>query len=407
MNETPASTEATTPRASSVKLFTPITLRGLTLPNRIVVSPMCQYCGEDGVPTDWHLMHLGQYLVAGLGLVITEAAAVEPRGRIGPTCVGLYSDEAAEGFARIVGFGRRWGNAKLGVQLNHAGRKASCRPPWEGRNPLAPNEDDGWPTLGPSALPFDEGWQTPKEMDHGDLDTVRDAFAQAARRADAAGLDMIEIHGAHGYLLSSFLSPSTNTRTDDYGGSLENRMRFPLEVFAAVRAAWPEAKPIGFRISATEWVEGGWGIADSVVFARELKAMGCDYVTASSGGFTPMVAVYEDRHRKNRMAIPVGPGYQVPLAAEIRAKAGIATMAVGMIRDAELAESVVAEGKADMVALARGLLYEPHWAWRAAEELGAEAAYPRQYERAKPSTWPEAFAERRASEGGSSSSGIA
>ncbi len=398
MNETPAATDATNPPAFASKLFTPITLRGLTLPNRIVVSPMCQYCGEDGVPTDWHLMHLGQYLVAGLGLVITEAAAVEARGRIGPTCVGLYSDGAAEGFARIVGFGRRWGNAKLGVQLNHAGRKAACQEPWNGRRPIPLDAPDGWASIGPSATPFDEGWQAPKAMDRADMETVCDAFVQAARRADAAGVDLIEIHGAHGYLLSSFLSPSTNTRDDDYGGSLENRMRFPLEVFAAVRAAWPEAKPIGFRISATEWVEGGWGLEDSVVVARELKAMGCDYVTASSGGVTPAVAVYEDPHRKNRIAIPVAPGYQVPLAAEIRAKAGIATMAVGMIRDARLAESVVADGKADMVALARGLLYEPHWAWRAAEELGVDAAYPCQYERSKPSAWPEAFAEREAAE---------
>ncbi len=366
-------------------LFSPITLRALTLANRVVVAPMCQYSADDGRADDWHLMHLGSLAVSGAGLVITEATGVEARGRITPGCLGLYTDAQEEALGRVLEFCRRHGEARIGVQLAHAGRKAAAQLPWDGGGPLGA-EEGAWPTVAPSAVPFAEGWSEPAAMDLADMAEIKQAFVASAHRAARLEADLIEVHAAHGYLLSSFLSPLANHRDDDFGGSLENRMRYPLEVIAAVREAWPADRPLGVRFSATDWEEPGWTLEDSVVFARALKALGCDYAHLSSGGNSPSRP-------------PVGPGepgYQVPFAEAVKREVGIATIAVGMIRDPRLAEACVAEGRTDMVALARGMLYDPRWAWHAAEELGAEAPYPRQYLRSHPARWPKAFPERRA-----------
>jgi 2,4-dienoyl-CoA reductase-like NADH-dependent reductase (Old Yellow Enzyme family) len=368
-------------------LFTPIALRDLTLPNRVVVSPMCQYSATDGSVGDWHLMHLGHLAISGNALVIVEATGVEPRGRISHGCSGLWSDENEAAFARVLAFCREHGSAKMGIQLAHAGRKASAQLPWAGRRWLGPDENP-WETVSSSTLPAGEGWPAPTPLDEAGLEPMRDAFVAAARRADRIGFDLIELHMAHGYLMHQFLSPIANRRDDAYGGSRENRMRFPLSVFDAVRAAWPAEKPLGVRISSIDWVGGGWAIEDSVAFAALLKERGCDYICASSGGVS----------EKQKLAL--GPGYQVPFAREIRAKTGMTTMAVGMILDPPYAESVVANGEADMVALARGMLYNPRWAWHAAHALGddAEPAYPPQYERSRPSKWAEAFVPPKAAE---------
>ncbi len=353
----------------SSKLFSPLTMRGMTIDNRTIVSPMCEYSAVDGNAQDWHLMHLGQFATGGFGLVITEAAAVEPRGRITPQCLGIWSDDNEEALGRVMQFCRQFGQAKMGIQLAHAGRKASTHRPWEGRKPLAADEG-AWETISSSANPQDEGWHTPKAMDRTDMDTVRDAFVSATERSARLGFDMIEVHSAHGYLMHEFLSPIANTRNDDYGGPLENRMRFPLEVFAAMRDVWPEAKPMGVRLSATDWEENGWTPDDSVVYAQRLKTLGCDYICASSGGIS------------GNTRLELGEGYQVEFAEKIRREAEIPTMAVGMIYDPHHAESVVANGQADMVALARGLLFDPHWAVRAAAALDVETSSPPQYERA-------------------------
>ncbi|MBM3223747.1 MAG: NADH:flavin oxidoreductase/NADH oxidase [Candidatus Tectomicrobia bacterium] len=350
-------------------LFTPLTMRDLTLENRIVVSPMCQYSAQDGTAQDWHLMHLGQYAVSGVGLVIAEAAAVEPRGRITPQCLGLYSNANEAALKRILDFCRTHGAAKMGIQLAHAGRKASTHRPWEGRKPLAPSEG-AWQTVSSSAVPHDAGWHQPVALDTSEMQRVKGAFVSAVERAVRAGFEVIELHSAHGYLLHQFLSPLANQRTDAYGGSLENRLRFPLEVFAAMRAAWPAQFPMGVRVSTTDWVEGGWSPEDAVVYARELKRLGCDYITASSGGIS------EQQH------IQLGQGYQVAFAAKIRKEAGLPSMAVGMIFDPHHAEHLVADGAADMVALGRGLLFDTHWAWTAAAALGSTVTPPPQYERA-------------------------
>jgi len=350
-------------------LFSSFTLRSLTLANRVVVSPMCEYSAVDGSAQDWHLMHLGQFATSGIGLVITEATAVEARGRITHHDLGLYSDDNEAALARVIGFCRGHGQARLGIQLAHAGRKASAHRPWQGRHPLAPHEG-AWETISAAANPHAEGWPAPRRMDRADLDAVKQAFVDATRRAERIGVDLLEVHGAHGYLLHEFLSPLANTRDDEYGGSLDNRMRYPLEVFAAVREAWPGHKPMGMRISASDWAEGGWTVEDSVALAKRLRTLGCDYVCASSGGIT------------EAQRIELGEGYQVRFAERIRAQAGIPTMAVGMIYDPHHAEALVRDGKADLVALARGLLFDPHWALRAAAVLGAEIASPPQYERA-------------------------
>ncbi len=353
----------------SSKLFSPFTMRGMTIDNCTVVSPMCEYSAIDGNAQDWHLMHLGQFATGGFGLVITEAAAVEPRGRITPQDLGLWCDENEEALGRVMRFCKEFGQAKMGIQLAHAGRKASCNRPWEGRDVLQADQNP-WQTISSAANPHDVGWHTPKMMDRGDMDAVKAAFVAATERSDRLGFDMIEVHSAHGYLFHEFLSPIANTRNDEYGGPIDNRMRFPLEVFAAMREVWPESKPMGLRLSTTDWVDNGWSPEESVIYAEKLKALGCDYICASSGGVS------------EQQRIELGEGYQVKFAEKIRKEADIPTMAVGMIYDPHHAESVVANGQADMVALARGLLFDPHWAVRAAAALGVEANSPPQYERA-------------------------
>ncbi|HMN78767.1 MAG TPA: NADH:flavin oxidoreductase/NADH oxidase [Burkholderiaceae bacterium] len=352
-------------------LFSPLRLRGLELPNRIVVSPMAQYSADGGVATDWHLMHMGNLSVSGAGLFITEATSIEADARVSPHCLGLWSDVHEEALARVIGFCRRHGGARLGIQLMHSGRKGSVGAPWQGQKEVAA-ADGGWQTCSPSEVPF-AGRSAPRPLSRDDLAAVRQRYVDAALRADRIGFDLLEIHNAHGYLLHSFLSPLSNHRTDEYGGTLENRMRFPLEVFRALRDVWPERKPIGVRISATDWTPDGWTLDESVQFAAALRELGCDYITASSGGSS------------SDQQIPVGPGYQLPFAERIRREAGIPTMGVGLITQPEQAERALAEGKADLLALGRAMMYQPRWAWHAAEKLGADAYFPPQYARSHPS----------------------
>lgn len=353
------------------KLFTPIDLRGMRLENRIVVSPMCQYSAENGSAGDWHLMHLGSLSVCGAGMMMVEMTNVEARGRISPFCLGLYDDDNERALARVVAFCRRWSDIRIGVQLAHAGRKASTLPPWQERAPVAPDAG-GWQTVSASSIAASDRAPPPVALSAGEIAALVDAFAAAARRARRIGFDAIELHGAHGYLLHQFLSPVSNRREDAWGGSLENRMRFPLEVFDAVRGEWPDDRPLGVRISARDYLAGGWSLEDSIAFAHALAARGCDWIDVSSGG----IAAGE--------RIATGPGYQVPFAERIRRDTGLVTMAVGMITEARQAEAIVAGGQADLVALARGMLYDPRWPWHAAAELGAEVAYPNQYLRCKP-----------------------
>jgi len=365
------------------KLFSPLKLRDLELDNRVVVAPMCQYSADEGRLTDWHLMHLGGYAASGAGLLFIEATGVEAIGRITPGCPGLHNDEQETSFARVIDACRKYGSAKIGLQLAHAGRKASADLPWQGGAPLT-DRQGAWQTIGPSATPFAAGWHTPTAMQQADMDRVRAAFVQATERAGRLGIDVLELHMAHGYLLSQFLSPIANQRDDEFGGSIENRMRFPLEIFTAVRAAWPDDKPLGVRISATDYDDPGWTLDDSVIFATRLKALGCDFVDCSSGG----------NSAARPPAANLGQGYQVPFAARIKTDVGITTMAVGMIRDPHYAEELVTTGQADLVAIARGFLYEPGWARRAAEELGGAVTYPDQYLRAMPENWSRAFPDR-------------
>lgn len=352
-------------------LFSPFRMRDVTLPNRVVVSPMGMHSAVDGIAGDWHLMHLGQFAVSGPGLVMTEAVAVEPEGRVSRGCLGIWSDSQIDAYRRILSFCREYGKAKVGIQLNHSGRKGSVSKSWEGQKPVSP-ENGGWHLVGPSPEAY-PGRPAPIEADDAKLASLRESFANAARRAHLAGFDVIEIHAAHGYLLHNFLSPIVNKRSDQYGGSLANRMRFPLAVFTAVRQAFPTEKPVGVRVSATDWIENGWSEDDTLAFCRELKLRGCDYICASSGGTAP------------DQKIPVGPGYQVPFAARIRREAKIATIAIGLINKPHQAEAVLNDGHADLIALARAMLYDPRWTWHAAEELGCEAFFPPQYDRAHPS----------------------
>ena len=357
------------------QLFSPITIGGLTLANRIAVSPMCQYSAVDGSASDWHLQHLGSLSLSGAGVVIAEATAVEPQGRITPACLGLYSDANEAALERVLGACRRWGNTRLGVQLAHAGRKASVQVPWQGGKPLTAAEG-AWQRVGASPIPFDKDWPAPEALDAQGLGRIRDAFAAAAQRADRLGFDLVELHGAHGYLLHSFLSPVANQRSDAYGGNLDNRMRFPLEVAAAVRAAWPRSKALGMRITGSDWLEGGLTSADAAEFAAALKNIGLDYVCVSSGGISPQARV------------AVGPGYQVPFAETVKRSGNSSVQAVGMIADPHQAEAIIAEGRADWVALARAFLDDPRWCWHAADALGAEVACPPQYRRSRPDLWP-------------------
>jgi 2,4-dienoyl-CoA reductase-like NADH-dependent reductase (Old Yellow Enzyme family) len=350
-------------------LFAPLTLRGRTFPHRVWVSPMCQYSSTEGLVNDWHLVHLGSLATGGAALVLSEATAVTPEGRISPEDVGLWSDRHAESWAPVVDFVHRQGTA-FGIQLAHAGRKASTYAPWRGHDSV-PADDGGWTTVAPSAAAFGR-YAVPRAMSADDLTATRDAFAAAARRAAALGVDVVEIHAAHGYLLHQFLSPLSNLRDDGYGGDLQGRMRFPLEVIEAVRAAWPQDRPLLLRISATDWVDGGWDVESTLVLAREAAARGVDLVDVSSGGLDPS------------QQIALGPGYQVSFAARVRAEAGVPTGAVGLITEAHQAEEIVAEGSADVVFLARALLREPRWPLLAAHELGAEITWPDQYLRARP-----------------------
>lgn len=356
-------------------LFSSIRLADLELANRVVVSPMCQYSANDGVASDWHITHLGMLVNSGAGLVVAEMTDVERHGRISHGCLGLYSDACEAALERVVAHCHRIGTAKIGVQLAHAGRKGSARMPWEGRGEgtAAP---DPWQTIAPSAIAFGAGWATPRAMTHEDIERVREAFAAAARRAVRIGFDAIEMHMAHGYLLHSFVSPLSNRRNDEYGGTLEGRMRFPLEVAGAVRAAVPRGTPVGARITGTDWVDGGLAGDDAVVFAKALKAAGLDYVDVSSGAITA-----------EAQRAPT-PGFNVPFAEKVKRGAQIATRTVGLIATPKQAEAIIAEGRADMVALGRAFLNNPHWGWHAALALGAEVARPKQYLRAAPKVWP-------------------
>ena len=350
-------------------LFTPFTIKDITLRNRIGVSPMCEYCYTDGFSNDWQLVHLGARAAGGAGLVIAEATAVEARGRITPYDVGIWSDEHIEPLARVTKFIQSQG-AVPGIQIAHAGRKASAARPWDGGKALAITDPMAWPVVGPSPIAYNEGYQVPRPLTIPEIHEIEQAFARAAERALQAGFEWLEIHAAHGYLLHEFYSPLSNQRSDEYGGSLENRIRFAVETVQAVRKVWPERLPLTVRISGTDWVEGGWDVPQSVELAKAFKAEGVDLVDCSSASNLPHVK------------IPVGPGYQVPIAEAVRKEAGIATAAVGLITEAKQADEIIRSGKADLVLLARELLRNPTWPIRAAQELGQPLPVPSQYLRA-------------------------
>lgn len=354
-------------------LFQPVSLDGLTLENRIVIAPMCQYSADEGAATDWHLIHLGNLALSGAGLLIVEATAVEPEGRISPADLGLWSDRTEEALGRVLRAVRKWSPIPVAIQLAHAGRKASTRAPWEGGKQIAAG-DGGWRTVAPSALPFAATDDAPMALDRAGLQRVKEAFAASAVRAHRLGFCAVELHAAHGYLLHEFLSPLSNRRDDSYGGSLENRMRFPLEVFEAIRAAVPAGIPVGIRVSATDWAEGGWDLDQTAALAHKLEERGAAYIHVSSGGLT------------SAQKIAAGPGYQVPFAERLKRETKLPVIAVGLITEARQAEEIVASGKADLVALARGVLYDPRWPWHAAAELGAQAHAPNQYLRSQPPT---------------------
>lgn len=351
-------------------LFDPLTLRSVTLRNRIGMPPMCQYSAQDGLAADWHMVHYGSRAAGGAGLVIVEATAVEPRGRISPNDLGIWSDEHAERLARIVRFVREQG-AVPAIQLGHAGRKAGTARPWDGGKPLS-DEQGGWEIVGPSAIPFDEGFRTPSALSEEGIAAIQQAFVLATRRAAEAGFEMVELHGAHGYLVHSFHSPLSNRRVDRYGGSFENRVRFTLETVTAMRRVWPDQRPMAVRISCTDWAEGGWTAEESVELARRLKGLGVDLMDCSSGGGTPLAKV------------PAGAGYQVPLAEAVRRGAGIATAAVGLITQAMQADEIVRNQRSDVVLVGRELLRNPYWPMHAARTLRqvGHAATPKQYLRA-------------------------
>lgn len=352
-------------------LFAPFTLRSVVLPNRIVVSPMCQYSAERGAASSWHLIHLGSLALSGAGMLCIEATAVEPDGRITPACLGLWDQRTEAALQPVLAAIRRYSKVTVTMQLAHAGRKASSDVPWQGGQ-LIPVSAGGWLPHAPSALPYKAGEAAPLALDPAGLARVRRAFVNAATRAAHLGMDAIELHAAHGYLLHEFLSPIANQRTDEYGGSLENRLRFPLEVFDAVRGAFPADKPVGVKVSATDWVAGGWDLEQTITFCRELKQRGADWVAVSSGGLSPL------------QKIPLGPGYQVPFAQAVTAAVGVNTMAVGLITEAQQAEEIIASGKAPLVALARAMLYDPRWPWHAAAQLDATVDAPPQYWRSQP-----------------------
>ena len=362
-------------------LFSPITLRGLTMPNRVVVSPMCQYNSDEGSANDWHLMHLGNFSLGCAGLVMTEMTNVNAVGRISLKCAGLYSDANEKALKRVIDFTKQYGVAKQGLQVGHAGRKGSTAPPAVGGKPLKP-EEGAWETLGPSPIPFGEGWHVPREMSAADIKATLADYVSTVERAERVGYDLLEMHGGHGYLIHQFLSPLSNQRSDEYGGSLEKRMRFPLEVFEAMRKAWPKEKPLGIRVSAVDWVEGGTTIEDTIAFASELKNLGCDYMDVSSGQLDA------------RQQIPFAKAYNVPFAAAVKKATGLPVMSVGLITGAREAEEIVASGKADFIVIGRGAMWDPRWAWHAAEELGAEAPYAPRTMPCHPKMRPQIFPNR-------------
>ena len=357
----------------SALLFSPFSLGRLELANRIVVPPMCQYSARDGLADDWHLMHYGTLAASGAGLVIVEATAVSPEGRISPWDLGLWSDDAEAALKRMVDGIRKYSSTPLALQLAHAGRKASQHRPWgPGAGTPVPVEKGGWIPVAPSALPYAPSDPTPEALDEAGIARIVEAFAEAARRAARIGFDALEVHAAHGYLLHEFLSPVSNKRTDAYGGSAAGRMRLPLEVFAAVRRAFPGEKPVGLRLSGSDWLPDGWGVDDSTAFVRELRKRGCAYAHVSGGGLSP------------DQTLRVGPGYQVGMAERIKRESGLPTIAVGLITEPLQAETILVSGQADLVAVGRGMLYNPRWPWHAAAALGATAAAPPQYLRSAP-----------------------
>ena len=354
------------------RLFEALRIGNLELANRILIAPMCQYSAEAGTPGDWHLIHLGHLALSGAGMLILEATAVAPEGRITAGDLGLYSDANEHGIARVLAAIRAHSPIRIGIQLAHAGRKASSRAPWEGGTQVRPAEPGGWVAVAPSALPHGPTEDAPLALDDAGLAHIRASFGAAAKRAARLGLDGIEIHAAHGYLLHQFLSPLANRRIDAYGGSLENRMRFPLEIFETVRAAFPAERPVWARLSATDWVPGGWDIDGTIALSKALESRGCAAIHVSSGGVSP------------RQTIKLGPGYQVPFARQVKAEVGVPTIAVGLITEPELAESIISNGDADAVSLARAMLYDPRWPWHAAARLGARVTAPPQYWRSQP-----------------------
>lgn len=354
------------------KLFSPLRLGPLSLENRIMIAPMCQYSADEGSATDWHLMHLGQLAMSGAGLLIIEATAVSPEGRISPQDLGLYSNANEAALGRVLKAVREVSSMPVAIQLGHAGRKASSNVPWKGGRQIAPNEEGGWQTLAPSPVPHADGEHPPQALDEAGLAKVREDFVAAAQRAARLGLDGIEIHMAHGYLLHQFLSPLANRREDEYGGSLENRMRFPLEVLKLVRDAFAADRPVWIRLSASDWVEGGWDVEQSIELCRKAEALGAAAIHVSSGGVSPA------------QKIALGPGYQIEFARQIRQACSIPVIAVGLITEPEQAEQIIARSDADAVALARAMLYDPRWPWHAAAELGAQVAAPPQYWRSMP-----------------------
>ena len=359
------------------KLFSPLEIGGVTLPNRVVVSPMCQYSADDGCMNDWHFVHLGHLAYSGAGLLMVEATHVTREGRITHGCTGLYNEHNEASIKRVIDACRRVSQAPIGIQIGHAGRKASSQVPWEGREYLGPDQSP-WPTVAPSPLPFGEGWHVPRELSVKEIGEIVDAFVDSATRAKRIGFDVLELHSAHGYLLHQFLSPLSNRRSDEYGA---DRMKFPLQVARAVREAWPRERALGARISGNDWLEGGLGPDDAVAYARELERTGFDFVCVSTGGLL------------SHARLNLGPGYQVPFAEKVKQNLKLKVRAVGMIADPDQAEAIIAEGKADMVALARAFLDDPHWGWHAAKTLGAEVARPPQYQRAGPKLWAPAAAK--------------
>ena len=353
-------------------LFTPFRIGQLELRNRIIVSPMCQYSADEGRATGWHVIHLGHLALSGAALLTVEATAVEPEGRISVRDLGLWSDDTEAALARTLESVRQWSDIPIAIQLAHAGRKASTRVPWEGSTQVPPHAPGGWQPVAPSPIPFLPTDHPPAALDRDGLRRVREAFAAAALRAGRLGFDAVQLHSAHGYLLHEFLSPLSNRRDDEYGGSLENRMRFPLEVFDEVRGAFPAERPVTARVSGTDWAPGGWTIEQTVVFAQALEHHGCSAIDASSGGLTPA------------QQIPVGPNYQVPLARSLKAATTLAVVAVGLITEFEQAEAILTTGDADFIALARAMLFNPRWPWHAAAHFGASVNAPSQYLRAQP-----------------------